>query len=261
MGGLQSKKSDFERHVQVLSLIHQLMTKFTGRSVSKNHDMNTKYDQETFEILKLILKQDSNCIDVGAHIGSILDKIIEFSPGGRHYAFEALPHFANILKQKFPNVQIHECAVSDKRGPSEFIHIENDPSYSGLRQRIYDRDDPVINTLTVEMTTLDDSVPVDIPIDFIKMDIEGGEYHALKGAYNIIQRWHPYIIFEAGEKSTGQYGVSPKDLFELITLEFGYDLSTMRRWLDKQPAFTMEEFQHNWDNGPDYYFIATPTLP
>ena len=43
----------------------------------------------------------------------------------------------------------------------------------------------------------------------------------------------------------------------LITATLGYDLSTMRRWLDGGPAYTLEEFILNWQAGPDYYFIGT----
>jgi hypothetical protein len=48
-------------------------------------------------------------------------------------------------------------------------------------------------------------------------------------------------------------------MYHLITQELGYELSTMRRWLDRVAALTLVEFCHNWDNGPDYYFIATPS--
>ena len=71
-----------------------------------------------------------------------------------------------------------------------------------------DRPDPRIITIVVATTTLDGTIPGDQPIAFIKMDIEGGEFHALKGAVKTIKRWQPVIVFEAGNKSTGQYGVT-----------------------------------------------------
>ena len=100
-------------------------------------------------------------------------------------------------------------------------------------------------------------IPAGQPIAFMKIDLEGGEYHAIKGAVSTIRRWHPVIVFEASSRSTGQYGVTAADLYDLVTKTLGYELSTMGRWLGREPAMTLQEFSHNWDNGPDFYFIAT----
>jgi FkbM family methyltransferase len=220
--------------------------------------LNAAYDRETVDVMSAVLHQDSNCVDVGAHKGSVLRHMLKIAPVGTHHAFKALPHMAKELVAKFPLVQVHQVAVSDRSGQSEFQYVENAPAYSGLRRRIYDIADPKVNTIQVETTTLDEALPSDHPIKFMKLDIEGGEYHALKGAVNTVRRWRLLIVFEAGWKSTGQYGVTSDDLFMLIAEEFGYNLSTMRRWLNNEPAYSQEEFRRNWNHGPDFYFCATP---
>jgi FkbM family methyltransferase len=183
--------------------------------------------------------------------------MVEIAPAGMHHAFEALPQLAGGLRTRFGGVQVHQAAVSDRGGQSEFQYVENAPAFSGLRRRVYDRPDPKITTIQVTMTTLDEAIPSDQPVAFIKIDIEGGEYHAIKGALNMLRRWHPIIVFEAGRKSTGQYGVTPDDLYALVVTNLGYELSTMRRWLSRLPGYTPDEFRHNWDNGPDFFFIAS----
>jgi hypothetical protein len=52
--------------------------------------------------------------------------------------------------------------------------VENDPSYSGLRRRIYDREDPNIIPIRVRVSTLDEMIPAWQTVSFIKIDIEGG---------------------------------------------------------------------------------------
>lgn len=220
-------------------------------------DQNTTYDQQTLAVMKLVLRRDSNCIDLGAHKGDILQHMVTLAPEGVHHAFEPLPHLAAFLRKQFPGVSVHQAAAGDTNGRTEFQHVENAPAYSGIRRRIYDRPDPEITTIEVDAIALDDVVPPERDISFMKLDIEGGEYHALKGATGTIHRSRPVIVFEAGRKSTGQYGVEPADMYMLITERFGYDLSTMARWLARSTALTQEEFCHNWHNGPDYYFIAT----
>ncbi len=228
-----------------------------GKQVSLD-DRSANYDRQTVEVMFRVLRRNSNCIDVGAHVGNILQHMIDISPRGRHYAFEPLPHLSQELTESFPQVIVHQAAVSDRSGESEFLFVENDPAYSGLRRRIYDRPDPKVTTIRVRVVTLDEIIPPNEKIAFIKIDIEGGEFHAIEGGIETIRRGKPVIVFEAGSKSTGQYGVKPDDLYRVVTETLGYELSTMQRWLNRKAAYTREEFERNWNQGPEYYFIAIP---
>jgi FkbM family methyltransferase len=53
--------------------------------------------------------------------------------------------------------------------------------------------------LVVDLTTIDDVVAELKParIDFIKMDIEGAETNALRGAQNVLRRWRPRLAISA----------------------------------------------------------------
>jgi FkbM family methyltransferase len=228
-----------------------------GKQVALN-DRNANYDRQTVEVMFQVLHRNSNCVDVGAHCGDILQHMINISPRGRHFAFEPLPHFSQNLSKRFPRAIVHQAAVSDRSGESEFQFVENDPGYSGLRRRIYDRPDPKITTIRVRMVTLDEIIPPNEKIAFIKIDIEGGEFHAIKGGIETIRRGRPVIVFEAGSRSTGQYGVKPDDLYLFVTETLGYELSTMQRWLKRKAAYAREEFDKNWNQGSEYYFIAAP---
>ena len=221
-------------------------------------DVNAAYDRQTVEVMRCILRHDSSCVDMGAHRGDILEHIVAIAPAGTHHAFEALPHLAAGLRDRFPSVRVHPIAVSDSSGEADFQYVQNAPEYSGLRRRIYDHPDPRVLTIRVPVATVDDVIPADQPIAFMKIDIEGGEYHAIMGSVGTVRRWQPVIVFEAGSKSTGQYGVTAPDLYDLIRKTLWYELSTMGRWLRRESAMTRQEFCYNWDNGPDFYFIATP---
>ncbi|MEP7087995.1 MAG: FkbM family methyltransferase [Gemmatimonadota bacterium] len=238
--------------------LERILRRMLGRPAGDPDDTNSDYDQQTIDVMKRVLRRDSSCIDIGAHEGDVLRHMVEIAPNGKHHAFEALPHLAAALREQFPGVNVHDEAVSDTGGKAEFNYVENAPSYSGLRKRIYDRPDPQITTIQVKVVALDDVIPSDQPIAFIKIDIEGGEYHALKGAAKTIGKWKPVMVFEASGKSTGQYGVTPAEMYGLVTQTLGYDLTTMRRWMTKAPSFTLETFSHNWDHGPVFYFMAVP---
>lgn len=221
-------------------------------------DRNRYYNRQTVEVMFRVLRRNSNCIDVGAHVGEILQYMVDISPRGRHYAFEPLPHLSQRLAEIFPQVIVDQAAVSDKTGESEFLFVENDPGYSGLRRRDYDRPDPKITTIRVQVVTLDEIIPSNEKIAFIKIDIEGGEFHAISGGIETIRRGKPVILFEASSRSTGLYGVKPNELYWLMTETLGYELSTMERWLKRKPPLTREAFESNWYHGPDDNFIASP---
>jgi FkbM family methyltransferase len=216
---------------------------------------NLRYDQQTVEVMRRVLRMESSCIDIGAHDGELLRHMMKLAPRGRHIAFEPIPHLAATLHARFPEATVYEAACGHSPGSAEFVLVENAPAYSGLRQRLYDRPDVKLRKLRVQVVRVDDLARH--AVSLIKVDVEGGEYHALLGAERTIAHHRPVIIFEASARSTGQYGVTPHDFIALFT-RLGYRLSTMERWLASKPAFTDEEFVANWQGGGDYYFIAHP---
>jgi FkbM family methyltransferase len=224
--------------------------------LSPGERKNRQYDRETVEVMTCCLEHDSLCVDGGAHHGSILGHMFRIAPGGRHFAFEPLPHLARKLEKRFPDARVRQAALGSRAATSVFHFVENDPGYSGLQQREYDRPDPVITELDVEVVRLDDVIDESERPRFIKLDLEGGEYDALRGASRVIEASRPIVVFEAGERSSGRYGVSPDMIFDLFDDRFAYRLSTMERWLGDEPAFSRQAFLDAY--GREFFFIATP---
>ena len=216
---------------------------------------NERYDEETLGVIKRVVRPDSVCVDVGAHIGSILQAMIEQAPRATHIAIEPLPDLAQGLREKFPNAIVHECALSDRTGEAEFQHVTNARGYSGLRQRTYDRPDPIIEKIPVRVERLDDLIPPSVSVALIKIDIEGGEYHALKGAGEILARDRPVVVFEAGTPGASHYGVNQDMIFDFFQ-DHRMCVSTMKRWLAFEPPFSREAFRDSWSR--DFFFIAYP---
>jgi len=227
----------------------------SGKRESKLRSL--RYDLQTVEVMRRHLRQDAACIDIGAHEGEILRSMTKLCPRGQHVAFEPIPHLAARLRARYPGVAVHEAACGAQAGVANFVLVENAPAYSGLRPRIYDRPDAKLTTIQVQVARVDDLVSH--RVELIKIDVEGGEYHALLGAERTISRCRPVIVFEAGAKSAAQYGVTPQDFTNFFD-RLGYRVSTMERWLASRPALTGKDFAANWFDGPDYYFIASPVL-
>lgn len=222
------------------------------------HDQNAAYDLATVEIMRRVLRADSNAVDVGTHCGALLRHLVEIAPRGQHFAIEPLPWLADELRLNFPQVTVLAAAASDASGEAEFQFVENDPGYSGLRRRLYDRADPIIVPLRVPVVTLDSVLPPTLPIAFLKLDIEGGEFHALRGAQRTLDRCRPLIVFEASHRSTGEYGVTPAMLYDWLRNEFAYRIMTLTSWLEHGAPLARHEFERHWHRGPEYLFLADP---
>ena len=217
---------------------------------------NLKYDRLTEKVLRKVLKQNSNCIDVGCHRGEILERIIELAPKGKHFAFEPIPSFFNNLKEIFSKkANIYPCALAEKEGTSTFQYVKNAPAYSGLKQRKY-QVEPNIEEISVEVKTLDSIIPKDIIIELIKIDVEGGELGVLKGAKNILEKDKPIIIFECGLGASDYYNTKPEDVF-LFLSNVGLGVFTLDAFLAKKSALTQEDFVHFFNTGKEYYFVAS----
>ena len=200
-------------------------------------------------------QQDSNCIDVGAHKGEILDIFLQAAPKGQQYAFEPLPHLYEKLIKKYPKVHLFNCALSNETTTSTFQHVVTNPAYSGIKQRAYEHDHERIDTIEVELKRMDDCVPINMPIDFIKIDVEGAELYALKGAQNILRTHRPMLLFEHGKGGADFYSYGPMEMFDFLhTLK--YKIYTLRDFLNEQKSLSQAAFSDHFEKGDEFYFVA-----
>jgi len=219
---------------------------------------NLKYDILTKKILQRELQSGSNCIDVGAHKGEILDLFLEYAPSGKHSAFEPIPQlFASLQKSYKQSVQVFPFALSNRTGSMLFNVVVDDPAYSGLQRRSYKSENPTIESIEVDVRMLDDVMKeCNHTIHLIKIDVEGGELDVLKGATRILTADKPLLIFEFGKGASEYYGTMPHHMHELLQ-SHNYELRTLTNyWLNKAPL-TTEELKTVYEKGSDYYFVAS----
>ncbi len=218
---------------------------------------NMQYDRLTRKVLKTVLRRDSNCIDIGSHRGEVLEMFLEYACEGKHFAFEPLPILYTELTAKFtPKAIISSLALSDIKGETNFKYVKNAPAYSGLQTRKYDIRHPVVEDITVHVSTLDDVIPEDLRLDLVKIDVEGAEFHVLKGGRSLLKKWKPLIIFECGLGASDYYKTDPGTLFDFICGELDMKLYTLPAYANGKEVLSHGQFIDIYRSNSEYYFVA-----
>ncbi|HEY1688519.1 MAG TPA: FkbM family methyltransferase [Solirubrobacteraceae bacterium] len=169
-------------------------------------------------VLASVLRSDSNCIDIGANDGAVLQQFLDLAPAGHHIAYEPLPHLHSRLRERFPSVEVHQIALSSTDGSAEFTHVIDAPAFSGLRLRA-DLPSSIERTERLQVTTrrLDDTLPDDYVPTLIKIDVEGAELQVMQGALQTLSEHRPFVIFEHGVGGADLYGATPGAVFDLLS--------------------------------------------
>ncbi len=216
-----------------------------------------KNDRETLAIMRLLLRKNSNCVDIGAHRGSILGEIVSIAPDGIHYAFEPVPKHYQYLCRTFPKVNVLPFALNNHEKQEIFVHNLSHPTRSGF-QNVIHADSDAIETILVETKPLDQIIPPDLHVDFIKIDVEGAEALVIEGGLQTILRNRPIIVFEHGRSmETGPESASMK-IYRLLVEEGGLRISSLAGWIQRETGMSREEFCDKTDQGKLFYFIAFP---
>jgi FkbM family methyltransferase len=190
-------------------------------------------------ILTKLLKPQSCGVDVGAHIGSFLNLLVEKAPYGRHTAIEASSTKARWLRRRFPGAVVFECAASDSNGSAFFEDNQARPGYS----RLLNGSEPTNNSAYKVPTRKLDDMCIE-QVDLLKMDIEGAEILALRGGRKLIEKHRPAILFECGIEYDPHSKTNRAELYPYLTDTLGYDLFTYTDFLfPEKGSLTSDEFR------------------
>ena len=218
----------------------QTLTDVAGNVFDKYNELGSQKLAEIFEgtvnrAYRLHLEPGDHAIDVGAHRGMhTIPMAAAVGSQGHVYAIEAAQETSQKLRAAINHADIEDCrkwitviqkAVSDAQGTAIFNYIPEAAGLSGLREKAYP-DHANKQTETVEVDTLDALIRDHERIRFIKLDIEGAEYHALCGGKELLRRAQPIFAMEFGNAGAAElYDFTREDFFGLMD-ELGYDLFT-----------------------------------
>jgi FkbM family methyltransferase len=201
----------------------------------------SRFERRDLELVARLLRPGMKVVDIGANIGlySILaGKRVE--PDGRVWAFEPS---AETTRRLHRNLQLNgvasvttvrtalaaksggllELARDRGRGDGERFLIAG-----GALDRLCEELPEIEDVESVPVTTLDDYFSTEgidpSTIDFLKIDIEGGELMVFNGAKRLLgENQRLVIMFESTPEASRRYGYRQEDLFAFLR-GFGFHL-------------------------------------
>ena len=133
-------------------------------------------------------------VDAGASIGDISMEFSKLLPQSIIHSFEPYPKFYNLLKNQCKNstkIHAYPFALSNQDGEN-LLHINQSEGTNSLFQSKSNKDHPYhdllkpIKTVNIKTKRLDTLFPSN-SIDILKLDLQGGELNALKGAKKLLE--------------------------------------------------------------------------
>lgn len=182
---------------------------FVGKAI----EMYGEYSEAEVELFRDLCEPGFHIMDLGANMGALTLPLAQIvGKYGFVYAFEPQQVVfqslcANMALNSIDNVQCFPYAVSDADGYGELPHYNyNIIANYGAAQI----DESNNNTYRVKKVSLDNHFHDIKRIDFIKMDIEGMEAEALRGATMLVDKFRPIMYVENDKKEKS------KELIKLL---------------------------------------------
>ena len=173
-----------------------------------------------------LVRKNMVVMDIGTNIGETLLNFARLcGSGGMVYGFEPVDENYkkcnfNISLNRFENIRVFNLALSDKQEQLYFGLAENRNSGGIFMNRERQQEG-----FSIKAIPLDDFVTAHQikKIHLVKIDVEGFEYHILKGAENTIKKMKPVLFVEVDDANLKRQGSSAFLLEELIR-SYGYEI-------------------------------------
>lgn len=214
---------------------------------------------KTRDSLYSLVKPGDKILDVGTNIGETLLNFARLTgPSGFVYGFEPDERnhknvLRNIEMNDFENLHVFNLGVSDSKQTVKLFRV--DPNNLGMNRILSEEEAERFDDFTtIEVDTIDNVIAGNNieKIDLIKIDIEGYEMHALRGARHLLETQRPKLFIEVGYTRMLKNGTSPSEMITYLH-SFGYEVrhSETDELIDDK-----YDFSPLGDGGIDVYAIV-----
>lgn len=191
----------------------------TGDVIARCMKKGEIFEPEIVAVAKKYIQKGSIVLDVGSNFGQMALMFAEFTGDqGQVLAFEADDYIFNILQKnidvnKAYNVRAYLGAVYDNDGQDMFYPVQDLQRFSSYGS--YGLEPQATEGRTIQTLTID-SLNIQEPISFMKIDIQGSDLFAMKGAVQTINKHRMPILFEFEQQFQSAFNTSFQDYIDFI---------------------------------------------
>jgi len=215
--------------------------------------MNGEYEKFDLELVKAIVPDNGQFIDVGSNVGYYsLSVAAHHSPfRGTVLAFEPLPKLCELFNRSIAEngfgdrVSVHQLALADVPGELP-LDDAGETVNAGATRLITTRAEAKTDRMA-KVETLD-RVIGNLRPDVMKVDIQGAEGLFLKGAQRTIARCKPSLLMEINHHMLSIVSKTAPGAIHRQLADFGYHIWTSSGHRLTRMA-TSEEFNSNFSAG------------
>lgn len=192
--------------------------------VDKEIYLNGAYEPKILRIIRKNINKDSICLDIGTNIGQHAIFMSLVASEGTIYAFEPLKLLVNqindsINKNNIKNIQVNNFGLSNISG-TQNVYLDN----LNIGRTTFDIRKEAASIEKAEIKIFDEWWEDRSRVDFLKMDVEGYEYYALKGMKNMLEKYHPTMLIEFTPLFYKKMDIRSEDILNFIW-DLGYSIS------------------------------------
>lgn len=184
----------------------------------------SEYEKDAFKMMKSLIDENDCVFDIGGNIGWYALNLAKIMPRSKIHTFEPIPKtykylVGNLKYNNIDNVIAYNYGFSNEEKKVTFYY-SNDLSGNASMVNVSGKSN--IHKIQSDVFVLDDFVKNnDLKVDFIKCDVEGGEYLVFQGAIDTIISQKPIVLAELLRKWSREFGYHPNDVIKLFK-GYGY---------------------------------------
>jgi FkbM family methyltransferase len=125
-------------------------------------------------------------------LSKVCRRVWAFEPNPDNYRCAQITVLMNDLK----NVTLCQAGLGESPERKQLVVKDHEGLALGGASQISDITDRGLESVTVDIVTIDSIVPENTEISIIHLDVEGFEEYALRGAQKTIERCRPLLILE-----------------------------------------------------------------
>lgn len=194
------------------------------------------YEPSTYKIFDKLIKKTDIVLDIGACVGKTVLYLSKLSK--QVYAFEPNNFHFNSLKKNvylnnFKNIIGLNCGLLNEIGTKRFYNATNANSSFYIEAKEWNKNE-MLNIDVIDFNTFENVYFKDNNINFIKIDIEGGEIDLIPNLFSLIKKYKPFVLISLHETIVGYDKINNLVKYLLNNFPYCYEENLIDKFILKE---------------------------